>query len=636
MKKGIFKISYKITAMIILMVTICSISVGIFVYRTAETNLYRLKGETAQTAAQTLAAALDEEAIHTLVDTEKETPYYENLKQTIGKAIEKIPGLAFLYVITMDNVDVIVVYGQNVDGSFFLPIGYRESLEIWNEAAKRSFKTASLAYSEPYDAEFYGKLVSGYAPIVNAEGDTIAIVGLDLLLEDIIQELREIRIAIIEIVCSFVLLFSVISVLYTKRSIGNPITKLSVLSERIAKGDIRGNIQIKSNDELGLLAENFGKMQTAIGSLHADIRDIVKNAANGVLEYRTQSDKYPGAWGEVSEELNHLLDAITAPIDELAVVLHKIAEGQFDTRITREYKGDYDRIKESVNSTALGINRYFNEKILAENAAAKANFERECAEAVSEAMMSSIRYASTIQQNVLPKNEAFEKVFSDHSVIWKPRDIVGGDIYWLRTFESGTVLCVCDCTGHGVSGALLTTFVTTIFDSYIKEHNCSDTADILWNLDQKLMSVFGRQQDADSYQNKDGCDLAVLFIAKDGTVTISSAHMHVYICDGKAVTRLKGQHLFIGEGSICSREEIKVNQIPANPDNKFYIASDGLSDQPGGSNDRPYGYKGFMKIILENHAEKQSVISDKVWDAFEAWRGERERVDDFEFISFQP
>lgn len=635
MKKGIFKIGYKITAMVILMVTICSISVGMFVYRTAEKNLYRLKGETAQTAAQTLAAALDEGEIHTLVETEKEVPYYESLKQIIGKAIGKISGSAFLYVITMDNTDIRVVYGQNGDGSFFLPLGYRESLELWNEAAKHSFKTATLAYSEPYDADSYGKLVSGYAPILNADGSSMAIVGLDLLLEDITQELWTIRINILGIVCGFVLLFSIISVLYTKRSIGNPITKLSVLSEKIAKGDISGNIQIKSNDELGLLAENFGEMQTAISSLHADIRSIVKNASNGVLEYRTQSDKYPGAWREVSEELNHLLDAITTPIDELAVALHKIAEGKFDTQITREYNGDYAKIKESVNSMALDINQYFSEKILAENAAAKANLERECAEAVSEAMMSSIRYASTIQQNVLPRNEVFERVFSDYSIIWKPRDIVGGDIYWLRRFELGTVLCICDCTGHGVSGALLTTFVTTIFDSCIKEHNCSDTADILWNLDQRLVSVFDRQRDSTSYQNKEGCDLAVLFVAKDSTVTISSAHMHLYVCDGEEVTQLKGQHIFIGEGSISCKEDIKTIQIPANPCNKFYIASDGLSDQPGGQNGRPYGYSRFKKVILEHHAETQAVISDKVWNDFETWRGDEQRVDDFELISFQ-
>lgn len=260
--------------------------------------------------------------------------------------------------------------------------------------------------------------------------------------------------------------------------------------------------------------------------------------------------------------------------------------------------------------------------------------ERELKQA-HKTILSGIHYASKIQQNILPKERVFDEAFSDYSIIWKPCDMVGGDIYWIKNFEEGTVLCVCDCTGHGIPGALLTMLVVTTFDDYLTESNCADTAGILWNLEQKLVSVFNRKLGEEGYENKDGCDLAALFIAKDGNVTISSAHTHVYICDGKEVTQLKGQRIFIGEGSINSKDDIKVIQIPNNPDNKFYIASDGLSDQPGGPNNRPYGYREFKKIILENHNEKQSVISNKIWNAFETWRGDEIVVDDVELISFK-
>jgi hypothetical protein len=50
----------------------------------------------------------------------------------------------------------------------------------------------------------------------------------------------------------------------------------------------------------------------------------------------------------------------------------------------------------------------------------------------------------------------------------------------------------------------------------------------------------------------------------------------------------------------------------------------------------PYGYDEFERIILEKHNEKQSVISDKMWEAFEAYRGERKRRDDLELITFKP
>jgi serine phosphatase RsbU (regulator of sigma subunit) len=50
----------------------------------------------------------------------------------------------------------------------------------------------------------------------------------------------------------------------------------------------------------------------------------------------------------------------------------------------------------------------------------------------------------------------------------------------------------------------------------------------------------------------------------------------------------------------------------------------------------PYGYDEFERIILEHHNEKQSVISDKVWEAFEAYRGGNARRDDLELITFKP
>ena len=135
---------------------------------------------------------------------------------------------------------------------------------------------------------------------------------------------------------------------------------------------------------------------------------------------------------------------------------------------------------------------------------------------------------------------------------------------------------------------------------------------------------------------KNGCDIAALFIANDGSVSISSAHTNVFVCNGKEARRIKGQRFFVGEGNIESKDDVKTIHIPANPDNKFYIASDGLFDQPGGKLSRPFGYKAFEKIILENHAEKQRVISAKIWAAYEKYRGEEPRVDDFELVTFKP
>jgi serine phosphatase RsbU (regulator of sigma subunit) len=259
------------------------------------------------------------------------------------------------------------------------------------------------------------------------------------------------------------------------------------------------------------------------------------------------------------------------------------------------------------------------------------------AEEATETIIQGINYASKIQRDLLPRNYAFDKAFSDYFIIWKPRDIVGGDIFWLKNFEQGTVLCVCDCTGHGTSGAMLTMLVVSALEACIWPNNCHDTAGIIWQIEQKMVSNFGinsGERNLDEIQ--DGCDPAVLFIARDGSVSISSGHIPVFVCDGKEVRQIKGQKIAVGEGKLKGKDEINVARVEANPDNTFYIGSDGLFDQPGGPLSIPFGFKTFKQIILENHTEILPVISEKIWNTFEKYRGDEMRVDDIQLISFKP
>jgi serine phosphatase RsbU (regulator of sigma subunit) len=259
------------------------------------------------------------------------------------------------------------------------------------------------------------------------------------------------------------------------------------------------------------------------------------------------------------------------------------------------------------------------------------------AEEATETIIQGINYASKIQRDLLPRNHAFDKAFQDYSIIWKPRDIVGGDIFWLKNFEQGTILCVCDCTGHGTSGAMLTMLVISALEASVWPDNCNDPADIIWQIEQKLVINFSvNSGERNLGEIQDGCDMAVLFIARDGSVSVSSGHISVFVCDGKEVRQVKGQKIAVGEGKIKSKDEINVTRIEANQDNTFYIGSDGMFDQPGGPLSIPFGYKTFNQIIMENHNEKLSVLSDKIWDAFEKYRGDEMRVDDIQLISFKP
>lgn len=253
----------------------------------------------------------------------------------------------------------------------------------------------------------------------------------------------------------------------------------------------------------------------------------------------------------------------------------------------------------------------------------------------NQTISSSITYASRIQKNLLPAEALFQKAFRDYSIIWQPKDAVGGDIYWFRQFETGFVLCLADCTGHGVPGALLTALVSAALDMVVTEENCRDTAKIMAELDRRAAEILhcesGRRKGIADI--RDGCDIAVVFIAKDGSVRYSSAGIPVFSCDGREVKRRRGQRFFIGEGALSGPEQVESAEIAAGAD--IFIATDGLFDQIGQESGKPFGYRTFESLLLQQFGKKHAEISGKIWEAFEAHRGGSLRRDDVAFLSFR-
>jgi serine phosphatase RsbU (regulator of sigma subunit) len=75
----------------------------------------------------------------------------------------------------------------------------------------------------------------------------------------------------------------------------------------------------------------------------------------------------------------------------------------------------------------------------------------------------SIEYASIMQQAILPNTEILNDFCQDSFICWQPKDIVGGDIYFINMIETDKILImVIDGAGHGVSGAFLTMLVKAI------------------------------------------------------------------------------------------------------------------------------------------------------------------------------
>jgi serine phosphatase RsbU (regulator of sigma subunit) len=70
-------------------------------------------------------------------------------------------------------------------------------------------------------------------------------------------------------------------------------------------------------------------------------------------------------------------------------------------------------------------------------------------------LQSSIDYAKSLQETILPNKEVIQAMFPDSFVLFRPKATVSGDFYWFKQKGNKKIFAAADCTGHGVPGAFM-------------------------------------------------------------------------------------------------------------------------------------------------------------------------------------
>ena len=200
----------------------------------------------------------------------------------------------------------------------------------------------------------------------------------------------------------------------------------------------------------------------------------------------------------------------------------------------------------------------------------------------------SIEYASLIQKSILPQREELIQRFRQHYVIWKPRDIVGGDFYWHYENEAGeTFFAVIDCTGHGVPGALLSMTVNSLLDKLVKDGGICSPAEILTRLHREIGAAL-RQTEAKTQQ--DGLEIALIKInPQSQTLTFSGGGLHLlhYDPESKATNHLRGNKHGLGGLKWHAELVFEELQVPYAEKQRIYLYTDGILDQPVAEAEKP-------------------------------------------------
>lgn len=211
-------------------------------------------------------------------------------------------------------------------------------------------------------------------------------------------------------------------------------------------------------------------------------------------------------------------------------------------------------------------------------------------------IMSSLNYAHKIQSSLLPALDRVDPDQVQGFVIWKPRDVVGGDIYHVEDLDGHMLVIVIDCTGHGVPGALMTMIASSGLKLIINGDREKNPAMILKKLNQFVKTSLGLDQDRSG--TDDGLDAGVCcFDPGARRLTFAGARIPLYIMKNGEVRIVKADRQSLGYVSSDPNYTFANHTVDRVEDETFYLSTDGYMDQLGGSPSRRFGNKRFLNLL---------------------------------------
>ena len=267
-------------------------------------------------------------------------------------------------------------------------------------------------------------------------------------------------------------------------------------------------------------------------------------------------------------------------------------------------------------------------------------------------ILDSITYAKRIQSAILPPQKLVKEYLPDSFILYKPKDIVAGDFYWmeslsavdsiqssvhspLKTENCGLILfAAADCTGHGVPGAMVSVVCNNGLNRSVREYGLTDPGLILDKTREIVIQEFEKSDE----EVKDGMDISLCGLDLNNNIlTWSGANNPLWIIRPTS-NNLEPQTLNFELieykpdkqpiGKYAEAKPFTTHQIQLQKGDSIYIFTDGYQDQFGGEKGKKFKAAKLRELLLSiqhEPMEKQRKIIDQ---SFESWKGDLEQVDD--------
>ncbi|HEX8517325.1 MAG TPA: tetratricopeptide repeat protein [Bacteroidia bacterium] len=252
----------------------------------------------------------------------------------------------------------------------------------------------------------------------------------------------------------------------------------------------------------------------------------------------------------------------------------------------------------------------------------------------NKSITDSIRYAQYIQQSILPDNETINRLIPESFVLYRPKDIVSGDFYWISLSGDYIYIAVVDCTGHGVPGAFMSMVGHNVLSNAIKQLYLPSTSELLSFLQAEVTDLFS--QNSQKYNVRDGMDLSLVRVdMKNRKMQFSGANNPVYHIHNGVLVEYKGNKVAISAQNENKDFVFSSHEIDIDTSDMIYLFSDGYADQFGGQKGKKFKYKSLQQLLLSVHRKPMNEQYKVLNETLEEWKGNLEQVDDVLILGFR-
>jgi len=241
-----------------------------------------------------------------------------------------------------------------------------------------------------------------------------------------------------------------------------------------------------------------------------------------------------------------------------------------------------------------------------------------------QAITDSIVYARRIQSALLPPSQVIEDFLPNHFIIFKPKDIVSGDFYYIKKIKEKIVVVAADSTGHGVPGAFMSMLGIAFFNEILST-SVPPANEILNQLREKVKTSLRQSFKTGSPQ--DGMDLAMVIIdTKRQVLEFAGANNPLIVFRGEEFMQYKGDWMPVG--IYLKERPFEQQTIPFYKGDRIYLFSDGITDQIGGPKNRKFMLKQLKAILQETALKSMQEQHLYLEMAFNEWTKDAKQLDD--------